>query len=445
MLTAIVFIITLAILIFVHELGHFLIARRNGIKAEEFGFGFPPRIIGIQFLSGKKREKIREIESIKVEKLDIKDGKQELIKETVTEEINNISKTVPVRKWRVIRGGADGDDKIEKKDLVEAEQNKYVSGTIYSLNWIPLGGFVKIKGENGDDKAKDSFAVKSAWIRIKVLAAGVIMNFFLAWLVISIAFMVGIPQAVDSSQPVQNSVIQISQVIQGSPAEKMGLMPGDQLVKCLVVGNPLCRNNFANVNDVQNFINGSKGKEISLEVKRGKENLSLKGTPRADYPSDQGPLGISLAQTAIVSYPWYQAVYEGLMTTFRIIGLILATFYDILRSLIMGQKVSVDVTGPIGIAYVAKQFTDLGFVYILQFIALLSINLGIINALPFPALDGGRILFILIEKVKGSPVSQRVEQMVHNLGFVFLILLMILITFHDVIRFGIVDKIKGIF
>jgi regulator of sigma E protease len=383
MLTAIVFIITLAILIFVHELGHFLVARRNGIKADEFGFGFPPRIFGY-----------------------VKVGK----------------------KWKFIRGNKE----IESKN------------TIYSINWIPLGGFVKIKGENGDVKDKDSFAVKSAWTRIKVLAAGVTMNFVLAWFVISLAFMIGIPQAADSGTPAKNSVVQISQVLKETPAEKMGIRPGDQIVKC-VSNDSVCKNKFANVAAVQTFISANKGKEIILEIKRGNETLNLKGTPRIDYPDDQGALGISLAETAIVSYPWFQAIYEGLMMTFRIVILIVTTFYDIIKSLLVGQKVAVDVTGPIGIAVVAKQFTDLGFVYILQFIALLSINLGIINALPFPALDGGRILFILIEKIKGSPVSQKVEQMIHNFGFMFLILLMILVTFHDVLRFGIIDKIKGIF
>ena len=383
MLTAIVFIITLAVLIFVHELGHFFVARRNGIKAEEFGFGFPPRIFGY-----------------------VKEGK----------------------KWKFIRGSKE----VESKN------------TIYSLNWIPLGGFVKIKGENGDIKEKDSFSSKSAWVRIKVLMAGVIMNFILAWFVISIAFTIGIPQAVDSSKQIKNSVIQISQVLQGGPAETMGIRPGDQLVKC-VFDNPVCKNNFNNITEVQDLINGNKGKEITLQIKRGNEILNLQGTPRVNYPADQGPLGISLAQTAVVSYPWYRAIYEGLMMTFRIIVLIITTFYDIIKNLVVGEKVTVDISGPIGIAIVAKQFTDLGFVYVLQFVALLSINLGIINALPFPALDGGRILFILIEKIKGSPVSQKVEQMIHNFGFVFLILLMLLVTFHDFLRFGILDKIKGIF
>ena len=173
--------------------------------------------------------------------------------------------------------------------------------------------------------------------------------------------------------------------------------------------------------------------------------LDLKGVPRADYPSDQGALGISLVQTAIVQYPWYEAIVKGFTSTLNIIAVIFTTLFDIIKNLIIGQKVSVDVSGPVGIAYLTKQVTELGFVYILQFAALLSINLGIINGLPIPALDGGRILFIIIEKIKGSPVSQKVEQAFHTVGFVLLILLMILVTFRDIIRLDVFDKIKNIF
>ena len=182
-----------------------------------------------------------------------------------------------------------------------------------------------------------------------------------------------------------------------------------------------------------------------LQIKRGKEVLDLKGEPRTDYPENQGSLGISLVRTAVVSYPWYEAIYKGIITVFNLIWLILLTFFNIIKDLILGQKVGVDISGPIGIAYLTKQVTALGFSYVLQFIALLSINLGIINAFPFPALDGGRILFIIIEKIKGTPVSQKVEQFAHTFGFFALIALMALVTFRDFIRFDIFDKLKNLF
>jgi regulator of sigma E protease len=438
MLTVLVFVITLAVLIFVHELGHFLIARRNGIRADEFGFGFPPRIFGIQSLSGKKIRKISETEKIDIEISDSRTKGAEIIRETVTDKIQEIDEVVRVKKWRFIWGKRDTEEELQNKDNLN-------QGTIYSLNWIPLGGFVRIKGEDGGHKEdEDSFSRKSAWVRIKVLGAGVIMNFILAWLVISLSYFIGAPQALEEGQSASNSKIQIAQIIPGSPAEKMKINAGDEIVKC-EMDNPLCQKNFSSISDIQEVINQYKGREIILKIKRGKEFLDAKGEPRIDYPQDQGPLGISLVRTAIVSYPWYESIYRGLTTTFNLIWVILATFAGIIKDLVIGQKVSVDVSGPVGIAYLTKQVTDLGLSYILQFIALLSINLGIINGFPFPALDGGRILFILIEKVKGTPVSQKAEQLAHTIGFFALIALMVLVTLRDVMRFEIFDKIKNLF
>lgn len=447
MLTIIVFVIALGLLIFVHELGHFLVARRNGIRAEEFGFGFPPRIFGIQFVSGEKTERVSRHEEIEVKVEDYQlNKKTELIKETITEKVREIDKAVLVGKWRFIWGKWQDDSPQEKKDLKEIKKEKYQTGTIYSLNWIPLGGFVRIKGEDGSGKKEpDSFASKSAWKRIKVLAAGVLMNFVLAWFLITLAFIIGAPQPVESgSANLKNAKIQIAEVIPGTPAEAMGIKAGDEIIKCQM-SDSRCQKNFLDISQVQAVINDNKGKEITLEIKRGNEILNLKGIPRFDYPEDQGSLGISLVKTAIVSYPWYQAIWKGLTATFDLIITILVTLFNILKHLIMGQKATIDVTGPVGIATLTKQVTALGFVYILQFVALLSINLGIINGLPIPALDGGRILFILIEKIKGSPVSQKAEQMAHSIGFALLIGLMILVTFRDIVKLDVLDKIKGLF
>lgn len=383
MLTIIVFIIILGILIFVHELGHFVVARRNGIRAEEFGFGFPPRIFGFQKIG---------------------------------------------KKWNFIWGKRDTPEEWGDKD----DPNK---GTIYSLNWFPLGGFVRIKGENGEGVGEpDSFITKSAWVRIKVLAAGVTMNFILAWLVVSLALTIGAPQEVENARGnAKNLKIQISAVKKDSVAEELGLKVGDEILK------------FKEVEEVVSFIGANSGKEIVLKIKRGDDLLDLKATPRFDETLGRGLLGVELVQTAIVSYPWYQALVEGIIVTWRMIEMVFVTFYEVLKSLFVGEKVSVEVAGPVGIVYFTKQVTELGFVYILQFIAILSVNLGIINILPFPALDGGRILFILIEKAKGSPVSAKVEHAIHTAGFLFLITLMIFVTFKDIIRFEIWEKIISIF
>ncbi len=387
MSTLIIFLLTLGILIFVHELGHFLVARRNGIKVEEFGFGFPPRIAG--FVKDEEKKKLKLVL---------------------------------------------GNRQIDSKN------------TIYSVNLIPLGGFVRIKGEDGNSKEeKDSFAGKPAWVRTKVLLAGVAMNFVLAWLVIALAFVVGAPEPVENG--VKNSVnakINISQVMPRSPAEYMGLKIGDEIFRCFGA-DPVCSGKFKDVASLQEFISKNKGKEISFEVRRGKEVLRMEGVPRVDFPKDQGALGIMLVQTTIKKYSAPEALAKSAVVTVKIIGEIFRTIGGLISSGLQGEKTQVDISGPVGIAFMAKHVTDLGFVYVLQFIAVLSINLGIINALPFPALDGGRVFFILIEKIKRGPLNRRMENIANTIGFFLLIFLMIVVTFHDFARFDLLGKIKDIF
>ncbi len=383
MFTIIIFILILGLLIFVHELGHFLTAIRNGVKADEFGFGFPPRIIGF-----------------------VKDEK--------------------TGKYKIVPGNKE----LESKN------------TIYSLNWIPLGGFVKIKGESGENKDSDSLVSKSAWIKTKILSAGVLMNFILAWFLLTVVFIIGAPESIDDSVVAHNAKVQIAQVVPGTPAEKMGILIGDTILK---IENSEKMSKVKYIKDAQEIINESKGEEIILTIDRGSEILKLKGVPRKEYPDNQGSLGISLARTTVKSYPWYESLGRGLTAVGNMIYMIFATMVAFVGSLFSGKKMAMDVAGPVGIAFMTKQVTALGLVYLLQFTAILSINLGIINALPFPALDGGRIFFILIEKIKGSPVNQKVEQIMHTLGFFLLITLMVVVTFRDFIRFEILNKIISLF
>lgn len=396
LLTVIVFLVMLGVLIFVHELGHFVVARRNGIRASEFGFGFPPRAVGIQFLEKGA------------------DGKK--------------------GKWRIIWGSKDGDDENEQKDLAKAHENHMRGGTIYSLNWIPLGGFVKIKGEDGgSSEDEDSFAAKSAWTRIKVLAAGVTMNFVLAWIIISIGLMIGDPQPVELGKTnVKNAIIQVDQVAPGSPAESMGLMVGDIIVKSQPGPNGQTLT-FNTTQDVQDYVNENKGQKMTLEVKRGNKLITASGTPRANPPEGQGALGIQFSENVFVKLPWYQALWEGLITTLSLIKLIVVSLFVILKNLIMGHGAGgVELAGPVKIGMYTKQATEMGLIYVLHLTAILSINLGIINILPIPALDGGRILFVLIEKIKRKPINRNMEQAFHTIFFVVLVSLMLFVTFKEV-------------
>ena len=330
MLTTLIFIAILGILILVHEMGHFLVARRNGIKAEEFGFGFPPRIFGFY--------------------------KQ---------------------------------DKSGKYKLVFGNKNIKSKSTVYSLNWIPLGGFVKIKGENGSGKKEeDSFAFKSAWIRSKVLVAGVTMNFILAWILISFVFMLGIPETIDSDASIQSSSsfskIQIVEVLPDSPAEKSKLEMGDEISKKQIDSSGKIVN-LQNVKQTSEFISSYKGKTLNLKIKRGGKDMTISVVPRINPPQNQGALGISLTETTLVKYSVGESFWNGFKATGELIFSIFGALFGILKNLFIGNGVGADVSGPVGIAIFTKKVAGLGLVYILQFATILSVNLGVINILPFPA------------------------------------------------------------
>jgi len=322
------------------------------------------------------------------------------------------------------------DEKTGKFEFVWGNKEIESKHTVYSINWIPLGGFVRIKGEDGNGtKDLDSFASKKAWPRIKILAAGVIMNFIFAWILISIGFMIGAPETIESNDVnIANAKIQISEVLPDSPADKAGIKIGDEILK------ENKQTSFAGVTDVQNYINSNKGKAIDFNVLRGSDIVEIKVVPRENAPAGQGAIGIALAQTVIKRYPVHEALWNGAIAVYNLTIAILLALGGIIMKLFAGNGVGAEVSGPIGIAILTKQVATLGLVYVLQFAALLSINLGIINALPIPALDGGRILFILIEKIKGSPVTQKTEQLFHTIGFVLLMLLMVLVTLRDVLK-----------
>ncbi len=408
--TILIFIIILGLLVFVHEAGHFLVARWNGIKAEEFGFGFPPRAVGIYKDDESKCWRILI-------------GEREVILPKILRSIVEIFVPVSIDPFR--------DD---------SERRPEIKNTIYSFNWLPLGGFVRIKGEDGSNQDPDSFMSKSAWVRVKVLGAGVFMNFIFAWLLVSLVLMIGFPQAIDSTNRAQypDTKIYITNVLPNTPAEEMGLQAGDQVMS-------LDGTAVSSLEQVSKTVKEKQGTEITIEVNRLGKKLSLQGTPRVNHPENEGALGIGFTETAIVKFGFFRAFYEGALNTYEMTKQIIFALGRMIGMLFGGDKVAVDVTGPVGIVYMTKQMSDLGFVYLLQFAAILSINLGIVNILPFPALDGGRIFFILLEKLKGRPVTQKVEMALHQIGFMLLLLLMAIITVRDFSQFQLLEKLSRIF
>lgn len=341
LLTIVAFLLVLAVLIIAHELGHFATAKAFGIKVEEFGVGFPPRIASV-----KKGE------------------------------------------------------------------------TVYSVNAIPLGGFTKMAGEEDPD-IKRSLASQKPWKRLVVLSAGSIMNFLLPFLLISLALMI--------PHQVMYSDVNVVEVAPDSPAKAAGLQPEDRLLS--INGRQI-----DSIVDVNRYIHLNLGQEIGLTYERMGAEYETSLVPRWKPPEDQGAIGVSLeaANVEIVqeSLPFWRAIPKGISETFETLVL----FKNAILSLVTGAAAG-GIAGPVGIAQITGEVARAGVSPLLEFAAFLSINLAIINLLPLPALDGGRIIFVLLEWVRGGKkIPPKKEGLVHLAGFLMLIMLMLAVTIQDITR-----------
>jgi regulator of sigma E protease len=419
-LTIVSFVIVLSVLVFVHELGHFFVAKKFGIKSEEFGFGFPPRAIGFQTWREKRFKKISETETLSIDIVESETPQGEpVIEETIYDKIKEIGSMIIERKWRVIYGNR----------LLSPEEEKY--GTVYSVNYIPLGGFVKIKGENGESEADaDSFSGRPAWQRFSVLSAGVGMNVILAAVLISLGLMIGMPQALvglSKQAVVSNQKIQVAEIFKDSPAEKAKLEVGDIMLS-------INDQTFDREESLQNFVAANENVELAYKIKRGQEEKIFKIKPENQKETGRAGIGVAIVTTGIVKYPWHIAIWEGIKTTAYLVEAVVIAFYDLFKGIILGRGVTVDIGGPIKIAQITGDAARQGWIYVLQLTALLSINLAVINFLPIPALDGGRVLFIIIEKIKRQPVRKELEATMHYVGFILLLILMALVIFRDAFK-----------
>lgn len=387
MLTFIIFVLVLGLLVFVHELGHFLVAKKSGMKVYEFALGFPPRAFGWY--------------------KDPKTGKRKFI-------------------W------GKGKSSL-KETVVDEEPSEDYPDTLYSLNWLPLGGFVKIKGENGENpNDKDSFGNKSALARALTLFAGVSMNFLLAAVLLTIGFMVGLPSDTSILEDkhvivVGEPQVVVQQVEQDSPAEKLGIVYGDVILS-------VNDKKITGSSQVSEYIVEHSSEELSVVVIRGDEELTLlMNAELLGGMEDKPRIGVLLVDAAIIKYPWYIALYKGIVAAgIGVINILLA-FYYLIKNLIIGQGLAFEVAGPVGIAVLVGQSARLGISYLLNTTAMLSLTLAVINILPIPALDGGRIFFIGIEKIIRRPVPMKYEQLAHTIGFVLLMGLIVVVTWRDVV------------
>lgn len=318
--------------------------------------------------------------------------------------------------------------------------------TTYSINWIPFGGFVRIRGESaGASHDPSSFASRPFGQRTFVIASGVIMNALLGAVLLSFVFAVGVPTSLDGRLPndarIRDARLQILEVSADSPAARAGLQAGDAVLS--VDGTTVT--SFA---ALQEYNDARRGVEESLLVRRNDETLALTVTPDVTNDSDGHPVwGVALIPVGTLSLPWYLAIVEGAKQATTLLWDILVAFGTLVKNLVVHQQVPADVTGPVGIAALTGQVAQLGFIALLQFMALLSLNLAILNILPLPALDGGRIALMAIEKIRGKRIAPRVENMVHSVGFFVLVGLLLLVTVRDVSRYtgAITQFFSGLF
>jgi len=371
-ITIITFILVLSLLVFVHELGHFWVARKFGLKPKEFGFGFPPRAFGYY----KNTE----------------------------------------GKWKKVIGTKDPED---------------ASDTIYSINWLPLGGFVNL--EEDEDKGDDPnhFSNKPIYQRTLILIAGVSMNIILAAVLISVGYMIGLPQTISdlgTGAKVSDVKVQVLDVAKDSPAEAGGVEAGDVILS--LNGIEIDGNQT-----IQDLSDQNVDNEVVYKIKRADKEIDLRMTPQIIEETGRGGIGVSIAETGIVRYSFFRAIWEGVRTTLIMTWIIIIAFYELIKGLVIGNGVSIEVGGPVRIAQITGDAVRMGFSYLINFSALLSINLAIINAFPFPALDGGRVVFLLVEKIQGHPVSKRIETAIHSIGFALLMVLIVLVTYQDIARF----------
>lgn len=357
LLTIIVFILMLGLLIFVHELGHFIVAKIVGVKVEEFALGFPPRLF-----------------------------------------------------------------------------SKKIGETEYSINLLPLGGYVKMLGELEHSKDKRAFENQKPRSRFFISIAGVVMNLVLAWLILTIGFSVGMSPIVSSADSLPgnkiSSEIIIADVMKNSPAEKIDLKQEDIILNAKDKSGEIT--SFTSLTQFNKYTENRKNQTITLNIKRDGRDLSKEVTISSN---SDAPLGVSIIENAKVKVAWYKAPYVALREVYEILKLTFVFLGGMVMALFKTHKVSEGVGGPVAIYTYTGLAVKAGFMVLMQFVSLLSINLALINILPFPALDGGRLVFIVLERIYGKKIiKENVENIIHTIGFGLLILLMIIITYRDVIN-----------
>ncbi len=408
-------ILGLSILVFVHELGHYLAAKRSGVIVEEFGFGYPPRLLAFWRTAGYL--------VVDGEEITIPRGFR-LPKDLGLGSLVMAETTTAGAKARPILSAIEEIDPADPAAAAAGRVDYLDRGTVFTVNAIPFGGFARMLGEE-DPSAPGSLASKRKLARIFVLAAGGGLNLVAAVLFFAAAMMLGAPAVADPENAVVNSVSP------GSPAEAVGLEVGDLILRADTT-------DILSITELQEYVQAHVGQTVVLTIERGGALREISVVPRTDVPPGEGPMGIGLSpRTVIESVPWYEAIWDGVKQTITLTGLIFTVPVQIVRGLIPADLAR--PVGPIGVGQLvgdAVQYSlDTGWWYpAMQMMGTLSVALAITNLLPLPGLDGGRILFVIVEGIRGRRVDPAKEGLVHLVGLALLVALMLVITWQDLVN-----------
>lgn len=420
-LQVVAFLLVLGPLIFIHELGHFIAAKKSGIRVLEFGMGYPPRAVRLWRGQGSLYIGARRVlipRNFKLPK-DLVDG--QLVRATATK-VNNdlILKEIHVLATDVVDAPAP-DDFSPTEARLYGEVSQLDPGTEYTLNYLPLGGFVRMLGEEGLS-GKGSFSDAPKRWRAVTLLAGPGANIIAAIFIFTFTYMVGYPEI----------PIGIQDVAAGSPAQEAGVLPGDTIVK---VGGQTIRRQ----DQVLQYVGDHLGQNIPLTLQResGTVEVEVYARPLDQRPQGQGAMGVVLGgggAYTVRQYPFDQA----LLLAFNDISDTVQQIVTLPARLLGGLMAPTEarLMGPVGISQVAGAAVEQTFetgqlFWILGLVGQISLALAITNLLPLPALDGGRLLFVVIEWVRGRRISPEREAVVHLIGFALLLGLMALITIQD--------------
>lgn len=306
-------------------------------------------------------------------------------------------------------------------------------GTLFTLNWLPFGGFVKIFGEEleGQDTT-DSFAHKILWKRILVIAAGILANVFFAMVLYVISFSVGFLGSVNdfpNASVITPSQVLVTSVVKDSPAQSAGLQEGDAIV---VLSSGTDTTEPKQAADVSTFVKKHPTEPLTIYISRKGVLKTLSATPHVSASGTAG-IGISIVEAAKLKFSFPRAVGMGVTYTVQQFGAIVSSLCTLIGGAFTGNnELLTQVSGPVGIAKFAGNAYALGFGSFMAFMALISVNLAVINLLPFPTLDGGRIILELFSKNGTSRIPQRVVSLINQIGFLILILLMLFVTYRDI-------------